>query len=194
VKFHSTILTATLLAVVLLLAGSCSRQGERSARKITDADSLIEAAHQSHNYEVLRQLVDSFQRAGSLSDIQANYWLGYVYSRKGQQRIAEIHWKNALNDEASDAVSLDYYARSASRLASLLLLKGDNEGTLTVALAAKKRMDEYHLDTLSEYSNLLATIGSCQLKLRNPEQAASTFEEVYQNYLQLLKKDRTGSL
>lgn len=92
-KFHSTILTATLLAVVLLLAGSCSRQGERSARKITDADSLIEAAHQSHNYEVLRQLVDSFQRAGSLSDIQANYWLGYVYSRKGQQRIAEIHWK-----------------------------------------------------------------------------------------------------
>ncbi|MBO5550071.1 MAG: serine/threonine-protein phosphatase [Prevotella sp.] len=55
-------------------------------------------------------------------------------------------------------------------------------------------MDEYHLDTLSEYSNLLATIGSCQLKLRNPEQAASTFEEVYQNYLQLLKKDRTGSL
>ena len=114
-KFHSTILTATLLAVVLLLAGSCSRQGERSARKITDADSLIEAAHQSHNYEVLRQLVDSFQRAGSLSDIQANYWLGYVYSRKGQQRIAEIHWKNALNDEASDAVSLDYYARSASR-------------------------------------------------------------------------------
>ena len=193
-KFHSTILTATLLAVVLLLAGSCSRQGERSARKITDADSLIEAAHQSHNYEVLRQLVDSFQRAGSLSDIQANYWLGYVYSRKGQQRIAEIHWKNALNDEASDAVSLDYYARSASRLASLLLLKGDNEGTLTVALAAKKRMDEYHLDTLSEYSNLLATIGSCQLKLRNPEQAASTFEEVYQNYLQLLKKDRTGSL
>ena len=193
-KFHSTILTATLLAVVLLLAGSCSRQGERSARKITDADSLIEAAHQSHNYEVLRQLVDSFQRAGSLSDIQANYWLGYVYSRKGQQRIAEIHWKNALNDEASDAVSLDYYARSASRLASLLLLKGDNERTLTVALAAKKRMDEYHLDTLSEYSNLLATIGSCQLKLRNPEQAASTFEEVYQNYLQLLKKDRTGSL
>ena len=182
------------MAVVLLLAGSCSRQGERSARKITDADSLIEAAHQSHNYEVLRQLVDSFQRAGSLSDIQANYWLGYVYSRKGQQRIAEIHWKNALNDEASDAVSLDYYARSASRLASLLLLKGDNEGTLTVALAAKKRMDEYHLDTLSEYSNLLATIGSCQLKLRNPEQAASTFEEVYQNYLQLLKKDRTGSL
>ena len=193
-KFHSTILTATLLAVVLLLAGSCSRQGERSARKITDADTLIEAAHQSHNYEVLRQLVDSFQRAGSLSDIQANYWLGYVYSRKGQQRIAEIHWKNALNDEASDVVSLDYYARSASRLASLLLLKGDNEGTLTVALAAKKRMDEYHLDTLSEYSNLLATIGSCQLKLRNPEQAASTFEEVYQNYLQLLKKDRTGSL
>ena len=132
--------------------------------------------------------------AGALSDIKTNYWLGYVHQRKGQQRLAEVYWKHAVNDDANDPVSLDFYAKSASRLASLLLLKGDYEGTLQVALAAKSRMDELSLDTLSEYSNLLATIGSCQLKLGNSQQAANTFEQAESNYKQFLQHDQTGYL
>lgn len=180
--------------IVALLAVSCGKQGEQRVQQISDVDLQLDRAHQTHNYDSLLLLVDSFSAAGVLSDIKTNYWLGYVHQRKGQQRLAEVYWKHAVNDEANDPVSLDFYAKSASRLASLLLLKGDYEGTLQVALAAKARMDELSLDTLSEYSNLLATIGSCQLKLGNPQQAANTFEQAERNYRQFLQHDQTGYL
>ena len=185
---------AVSFGIAALLAVSCCKQREQQVQKISDADVQLDRVHQAHNYDSLQLLVDSFSAAGALSDIKTNYWLGYVHQRKGQQRLAEVYWKHAVSDEANDTESLDYYAKSASRLASLLLLKGDYEGTLQVALSAKSRMDEFSLDTLSEYSNLLATIGSCQLKLGNPQQAANTFEQASSNYRQLLQHDQTGSL
>ena len=185
---------AVSLGIVALLAISCRKQGEQRVQQVSDVDLQLDRAHQTHNYDSLLLLVDSFRAAGALSDIKTNYWLGYVHQRKGQQRLAEVYWKHAVNDEANDPVSLDFYAKSASRLASLLLLKGDYEETLQVALAAKSRMDELSLDTLSEYSNLLATIGSCQLKLGNSQQAANTFEQAESNYRQFLQHDQTGYL
>ena len=185
---------AVSLGFVVLLAISCGKQGEQRVQQVSDVDLQLDRAHQTHNYDSLLLLVDSFRAAGALSDIKTNYWLGYVHQRKGQQRLAEVYWKHAVNDEANDPVSLDFYAKSASRLASLLLLKGDYEETLQVALAAKSRMDELSLDTLSEYSNLLATIGSCQLKLGNSQQAANTFEQAESNYRQFLQHDQTGYL
>ena len=185
---------AVSLGFVVLLAISCGKQDEQRVQQVSDVDLQLDRAHQTHNYDSLLLLVDSFRAAGALSDIKTNYWLGYVHQRKGQQRLAEVYWKHAVNDEANDPVSLDFYAKSASRLASLLLLKGDYEETLQVALAAKSRMDELSLDTLSEYSNLLATIGSCQLKLGNSQQAANTFEQAESNYRQFLQHDQTGYL
>ena len=41
---------------------------------------------------------------------------------------------------------------------------------------------------------LLATIGSCQLKLGNSQQAANTFEQAESNYRQFLQHDQTGYL
>ena len=153
---------AVSLGFVVLLAISCGKQDEQRVQQVSDVDLQL----------------DSFRAAGALSDIKTNYWLGYVHQRKGQQRLAEIYWKYAVNDDANDPVSLDFYAKSASRLASLLLLKGDYEGTLQVALAAKSRMDELSLDTLSEYSNLLATIGSCQLKRATTDSSCNTTRQV----------------
>ena len=194
VKRTRTVYFAFSLAVLAWVAGSCSQQRERHVTHIPDADLQLDKAYHAHNYDSLNILVDSFHTAGAISDIKTNYWLGYVHQRKGQQRLAEIYWKNAINDEASDPVSLDYYSKSASRLASLLLLKGDYEGTLKVALAAKSKMDKLSLDSTSEYSNLLATIASCQLKLRNPQQAAKTFDQAFQKYNEFLQHDQTGYL
>ena len=162
------------LGFVVLLAISCGKQDEQRVQQVSDVDLQLDRAHQTHNYDSLLLLVDSFRAAGALSDIKTNYWLGYVHQRKGQQRLAEIYWKYAVNDDANDPVSLDFYAK--------------------VALAAKSRMDELSLDTLSEYSNLLATIGSCQLKLGNSQQAANTFEQAESNYRQFLQHDQTGYL
>ena len=186
--------SSAFFGIVMLLAVSCGKQGDQHVAQVSEVDLRLDRAHQSHNYDSLLLLVDSFRAAGVLSVIKTDYWLGYVYQRKGQQHLAEVYWKHAMDDEANDAVSLEYYAKSASRLAGLLLVKGDYEGTLQVALAAKSRMDKHLLDTLGEYSNLLATIGSCQLKLGNPQQAANTFEQANNNYRRLLQHDQTGYL
>ena len=186
-------LTVFMFLVVLLVA-SCGQRKRRMIMVVSDADRQLEVLHGAHNFDSLQVMVDSFQSSGNLSDLKADYWHGYVCSRKGQERLAEIYWKRAIEDEGTDAESLDFYARSASRLANLLLLKGDYEGTLKVALAAKKRMEEYETDTVSEYSNLLATIASCQLKMGNTKQAAEDFERSYQNYVEFIKTDKTGYL
>ena len=193
-KQNNLLLKTVILLLAVLLVTSCGQRKRRMVRIISDADKQIEALHRAHNYDSLQVLVDSFQRVGSLNDLKANYWHGYVCSRKGQERLAEIYWKKAIEDVATDAESLDYYAKSASRLSNLLLLKGDYEGTLKVALAAKARMEETNTDTVSEYSNVLATIASCQLKMGNTKQAAEDFERAYKNYVHFIQNDRTGYL
>ena len=96
------------MGIVALLAVSCGKQGEQRVQQISDTDLLLDRLHQAHDYDSLLLMVDSFRAAGVLSDIKTNYWLGYVHQRKGQQRLAEVYWKHAVNDEANDPVSLDY--------------------------------------------------------------------------------------
>ena len=193
-KQKNLLFIAVSFLLAALLVASCGQRKRRMVRIVSDADRQLEALHSVHNFDSLQVMVDSFQRIGSLNDLKADYWHGYVCSRKGQERLAEIYWKRAIENEGTDGESLDYYAKSASRLSNLLLLKGDYEGTLKVALAAKKRMEENGTDTVSEYSNVLATIASCQLKMGNTKQAAEDFERAYQNYVQFIKTDKTGYL
>ena len=107
-KQNNLLLKTVILLLAVLLVTSCGQRKRRMVRIISDADKQIEALHRAHNYDSLQVLVDSFQRVGSLNDLKANYWHGYVCSRKGQERLAEIYWKKAIEDVATDAESLDY--------------------------------------------------------------------------------------
>jgi hypothetical protein len=77
---------------------------------------------------------------GSITDIQANYWRGYVYSGQRKMRLAEKYWKQAVTTEVHDKEGMIYYAKSANRLAGALLLKGEYEATMKVAVPALERM------------------------------------------------------
>lgn len=112
------ILTALLTVVTL---GSCHKQIHQAAQ--TDlADSLINAAYKNHEYDSLIALTSRMQASGELSDMKACYWRGYAYSRQQKMRLAENDWQRAVTLDILTDEDLEYYAKSANRLAGALLL------------------------------------------------------------------------
>ena len=185
---HVLAVVATALAVMLV--SSCERLQHASIdTKTKHADSLIFAAYQQYDYNQLITLADQLQESGELSDMKANYWRGYAYSRQRKTRLAESNWKKAIALDIKNDEDMEYYSKSANRLAGILLLKTEYEGTMKVALPAMKRMEEAGLDLSCDYAYLLNTVGCCQLRLESKENAASSFEKAYQKYQDVLADD-----
>ena len=53
---------AVSLGFVVLLAISCGKQDEQRVQQVSDVDLQLDRAHQTHNYDSLLLLVDSFVR------------------------------------------------------------------------------------------------------------------------------------
>ena len=177
-----SVVLAFLTASVIL---SCNKQAYRNTHT-EQVDSLINIAYKSHDYDSLIVLAEEFQASGELSDMKACYWRGYAYSRQRKMRLAENDWQRAVSLNVKTAEDMEYYAKSATRLAGSLLLKGEYEQTMKVAMAAMEKMKDAGLDQSADYAYLLVTIGCCQLKLENPKDAASNFEKAYQDYCVLI--------
>ena len=177
-----------LLLTLLLLTISCGEQ-ERVAHQNTHADSLIDQAYRTQNYDSLLALTERLEAAGSISMPKANYWLGYACYRLRQARRAEFYWKKVV--DANVHTDIDYYARSASHLTSLLLLKSDYEGTLNVAMPAVKKLEETGCDTLGDYASLFTSIGCCQLYLGRTNEAEASNQRAYEYYQRLTERNPT---
>ena len=106
------LLVAVLTATLLLSCGD----KEETVTQRTEADSLINIAHKNHDYKRLLELADQYQTSGDITDIQADYWRGYSYSRQRLMRLSEKYWKQAVNAEIHNQEELKYYAKSANRL------------------------------------------------------------------------------
>lgn len=63
------------------------------------------------------------------------------------------------------------YIKVARRLSELLLVKGDFEGSLRIAIPAVAKMDEKGVGSDIDYAILLNNIGCCQLNLGRDEEA-----------------------
>lgn len=147
-------------------------------------DSLLLSAYHTHNYDSIIRLADIHQEDGTLSSMKACYWRGYAYSRQRKMRRAEVEWKNAVAQQIIDEEDLDYYAQSANRLAGLLYLKTDCGEVIRVALPAINYLKEKGYTTTDDYSNLLAFVGSCQLKLGHDKEATTSYSQAWQHYQQ----------
>ena len=132
-------------------------------------------------------LADLHQQEGTLSNIEACYWRGYAYSRLRKIRMAEIEWKRAVAQTIETDEDLIYYAQSANRLTGLLYLKAEYGEAIQVALPAIRLLKEKGYTMNNDYFNLLTFIGSCELKLDQPEGAANNFTQVWQAYQQITK-------
>ena len=180
----TTFLTGLLAAVLFI---SC--QEHHVTRKTMAVDSLINAAYQSRDYDSILSLVDVHQHDGTLSDQKTYYWRGYAYSRLRKTRMAEMEWKNAMSQSVDNDEDLEYYAQSASRLVGLLYLKANYREAIEIAIPAAKLLKEKGFTTNNDYTNLLTFVGSCQLKLDQPKEAAHHFKQAWQHYQQVTQEN-----
>lgn len=152
-------------------------------------DSLLNAAYQARDYDRILSLSDSLQADGSLSEMKAHYWRGYAYNRQRKMRLSEMEWKKAIGLSVNTDEDLEYYAKCANRLTGQLELKTDYEGTLRIAMDAMKILEEKDFTSNTDYMNLIAFVGNCQLRLGHVQEAAQTHEQAYRDYLQIIGAD-----
>lgn len=182
-------ITVTVIAVWLL--SSC-RSPRRIELQADHADSVIFDVGVSKDYERMRAVVDSFEMAGDISMLNANRWRGVAYYREGHYRMAEICYRKALECEVKTKQDQLSYNKSARRLSELLLVKGDYEGSLRVAVPAVAKMDETGIGSDIDYAILLNNIGCCQLNLGRDKEANESFLTARGHYANRWQSDTTG--
>ena len=177
-------------AVLMVGCGSTGRKGQSK-----EATELLEAAHKTHAYERLLMLPDSLEQAGEISQASANYWRGYASDKLNQKRMAEFYWKTsvAAGETSDDPDEVGFYAKSASRLANLLCLRGDLASAYRMTKPVVDRLEALGCDTTSDYVNLLIYLGCSQSSAG--ESAGDTddgFKLAYQKHLDNIEKNHSS--
>jgi signal transduction histidine kinase len=173
-----------MLTLLAPLVYSCEEPGGKEVSTLK-ADSLISVAYKHHDYQQLLTLTGQLQASGELSELKAQYWRGYAYSRLRKIRMAEIEWKKAVAHTIETDEDLVFYAQSANRLAGLLYLKAEYGQVIKVALPAIQLLKEKDYTTNNDYFNLLTFMGCCELKLDHASGAAHNFSQVLKGYQQI---------
>ena len=158
-------------AVVVTMLFSCQEADKKVEMRSGHADSVIFDAGAVKNYDLMLQLVDSFEQTGELSALAANRWRGVAHYHQGQFKSSEYYYKKVMEADIKSDEDMLGYVKSARRLSELLLIKGDYEGSLEVALPAVAKMRKLEIGSDIDYAILLNNIGCCQLNLGLGEDA-----------------------
>ena len=178
----------TLLALLV----SCNRDRAHKTVKAGHADSLIFDVGTKKDYARMLELADSFEMTGDMSSLDANRWRGVAYYRQNQYQMSEICYRKALECEVKTEQDQLSYNKVARRLSELLLVRGDFEGSLRVAIPAVKKMDETGIGSDIDYAILLNNIGCCQLNLGQDSEANESFLTARGHYANRWQSDSTG--
>ena len=189
-----------LLAIVLSLGfaitsfTSCDEgtKSQLKAIRSSNADSLLFAAGKVQDYDRLLALVDSFESSGDITEISANRWRGVAYYYQGQLRRSEYFYQKVVNENITSEEDQLNYNKSARRLASLHVQKGDYAGALRVALPALQKMEESSRGSETDIAMLLTTIACCQLHIGSTQEAAENFKRAYRTYEKIADADTNG--
>jgi len=181
---RKTRLWLLLTVICVLFTTACNEKQQRG--QISEADKLIETTQKSKNYPGLMSVIDSLEAAESISSAKAYYWRGYVCDKMKRQRLAEFYWKTSLNaaEESSNSDDMYYYAKSASRLANMLSVRGDFQEGLNISTAAANKLETLQCDSTSDYLNILIYIGCCQEGLGTANGNAEGFNKAYQRHME----------
>ena len=185
----AVLLMAVLLASMALF--SC-HHAKREELRASRADSLIFAAGAVMNYPRLLELADSFEMTGDISPLDANRWRGVFYYRQNQYRMAELCYRKAIDCDINSDLDQLNYNKAARRLSELLLVKGDYEGSLQIAIPAVEKMDQTGIGSDIDYAILLNNIGCCQLNLGRDKDADESFKTAREHYANRFKTDSTS--
>jgi len=170
---------------------SCGQQSKKELLA-SRADSLIFAQGAVMNYDRMLALTDSFEVTGDISPLDANRWRGVYYYRQNQYRMAELCYRKAIDCDIKDAQDQLSYNKSARRLSELLLVKGDYEGSLQIAIPAVQKMEKSGIGSDIDYAILLNNIGCCQLNLGREKEANQSFITAREHYANRWRTDSTS--
>ena len=178
--------------LIMVLAASCNGEARQRELRASRADSVIFDIGTTKDYERMRAQADSFEMVGDISELDANRWRGVAYYRQGQYRLAEVYYRKAIESEVTNADDQLSYNKVARRLSELLLIKGDYEGSLRIAIPALKKMEESGVGSDIDYAILLNNIGCCQLNLGQDKEANESFLTARGHYANRWQTDTTG--
>ena len=180
-----------MVAIIAVIV-SCEHNTKTSDFKSEHADSLIFEAGYQKDYDRVLALADSFEQNGSISSMDANRWRGVAYYRQAQYRTSEFYYKKVIDGKIETAQDSMAYVKSARRLSEVLLVKGDYEGALRVAMPAVKKLQETGYGSDIDYAILLNNIGCCQLNLGHGEEAQESFYSAREHYVNRWSTDSTA--
>ena len=191
--YKSKLLRVVILLLTIVMSfSSCRYARQQREIRASHADSVIFAVGVTKDYERMREVTDSFEIVGDISALNANRWRGVSYYRQGQYRMAEICYRKALENEVKNDLDQLSYNKVARRLSEILLVKGDYEGSLQIAIPAVKKMEESGIGSDIDYAILLNNIGCCQLNLGQDEEANQSFITARGHYANRWQSDTTG--
>ena len=182
----------SVVGMLLLTTTGCDINTTATRKQHQQADSLINVAYQTKNYDRIVILADSLRETGGLSEGKAYYWLGYASDRTHKKRLAELYWTKgmAAMDDANTPEDLEVYAAIASRLTGLKCTWGEYEAGLKVAIPALEHLKKHDASMTSNYINLLIYQGCCQSRFGLSEEATNkSLEEAYQAHLSNMEKN-----
>ena len=188
IKNASTWLVLLLMSIVFI---SCQKT-MNGGLKASKADSLMFDIGTQKDYGRMLVMADSFEQKGVMSPLDANRWRGVAYYRQGHYRMSEMYYRKALECKVVNDEDQLSYNKCARRLSELLLVKGDYEGSLQVAIPAVKKMDQSGIGSDIDYAILLNNIGCCQLNLGQDKEAKESFLKARGHYANRWQSDSTG--
>ena len=190
-RLRPAVTVMTMMLIVMMLF-SC-RQMQREELKASHADSLIFAAGAVMQYDRLIALVDSFEATGDINKLDAYRWRGaYYYHHQNQYRMAEVCFRNALDYEVKTDFDQLVYNKVVRRLSELLVVRGDYDGALQIAVPAIDRMDKTGIGSDIDYAILFNNIGVCQLNLGQEKEAKESFLKARDRYANRWETDTTS--
>ena len=185
--------TAVVMAITLIvmMLFSCNK-GQKEELKAGHADSLIFAAGAVMQYDRMLALVDSFEATGDINKLDAYRWRGSYYYHQNQYRTAEVCFHNALDYEVKTDFDQLVYNKVVRRLSELLVVRGDYDGALQIAVPAIERMDNTGIGSDIDYAILYNNIGVCQLNLGQEKEANESFQKARDKYANRCQTDSTS--
>jgi serine phosphatase RsbU (regulator of sigma subunit) len=160
--------------------------------KASRVDSILFDVGVRMEYDSMIILANAYEQQGLISELDANRWRGVAYYHQGHYRMSEIYYRKAIESEIKTEEDQLSYNKCARRLSELLLVKGDYEGSLLVAIPAVKKMEETGIGSDIDYAILLNNIGCCQINLGQDEEAKESFLTARGHYANRWQSDSTS--
>ena len=186
-------LAAAVVAIILIVTGlfSCNK-AQQAELKAGHADSLIFGAGAKMQYDRMLALVDSFEETGDINKLDAYRWRGTYYYHQNQYRTAEVCYHKALDCEVKTDFDQVCYNKVVRRMSELLVVRGDYDGALQIAIPAIERMAQTGIGSDVDYAILYNNMGVCQLNLGQEKEAKESFLKARDKYAKRCETDTTS--